>query len=89
MFSRFQPPNPGNAAKEAGHLKLLKNKWFWVGAFALLFALSIDIWAFDLTEPSLFGLPYIVLYVIVLETALFVLFALFARFFWTEEEGEC
>ena len=67
-------------------MRILKNRWFWGLAFGALFALSIDLWAWDWTEPSLFGLPYIMLYIAVLETALFVLFVLFAKFYWTEDE---
>lgn len=67
-------------------MKLLKSKWFWALAFGTLFVLSIDLWAWDWTEPSLFGLPYIILYVAVLEAVLFVLFLLFARYYWTSSE---
>ena len=67
-------------------MKLLKNKWFWAIAFGALFSLSIDLWAWDWTNPSVFGLPYIVVYVIFLETVLFVLFALFIRHYWTERQ---
>jgi len=66
-------------------LRLLKSKWFWIVAFGLLFVASLDVWAWDWTEPSLFGLPYVIVYVIVLEAILFVLFLLFARYYWTEE----
>jgi len=69
-------------------MKLLKSKWFWAIAFGTLFVLSIDLWAWDWTEPSVFGLPYTVVYVIVLETALFVLYALFNKYYWVgHQEG--
>jgi hypothetical protein len=69
-------------------VKLLKSKWFWALAFGALFVLSIDLWAWDWTEPSLMGLPYIVVYVAVLETILFVLFLLFSRYYWTDSEED-
>lgn len=69
-------------------MKLLKSKCFWVVAFGTLFAFSIDLWAWDWSEPSLFGLPYVVTYIAVLEAALFVLFFLFAKYYWIDtEEG--
>lgn len=70
-------------------MRLLRSKWFWFVAFGLLFLFSIDLWAWDWIEPSLFGLPYIIVYTILLEAVLFVLFFLFARYYWTEQrEGE-
>jgi hypothetical protein len=69
-------------------LKLLSSKWFWALAFGALFALSIDLWAWDWTEPSVFGLPYIIVYIVCLEAALFILFWAFARFYWTAKEAE-
>ncbi|HEX9907997.1 MAG TPA: hypothetical protein VGB78_05955 [Thermoplasmata archaeon] len=67
-------------------MRLLRSKWFWVTAFGALFALSIDMWAWDWTEPSAFGLPYVVIYTIILECVLFVLFLLFIRFYWTDSK---
>ena len=66
-------------------MRLLKNKWFWITAFGLLFAASIDIWAWDWIEPSPFGLPYVIVYIIALEAVLFVLFLLFSKYYWVEE----
>lgn len=65
-------------------MKLLSSKWFWAFAFGALFVLSIDLWAWDWTEPSLLGLPYIIVYVAVLETILFALFFLFAKYYWID-----
>ncbi len=67
-------------------MRLLRNRLFWLVAFGLLFVLSIDLWAWDWIEPSLFGLPYIIIYVAFLECALFLLFFLFARYYWVEEK---
>jgi len=67
-------------------MRLLKSKWFWAMAFGTLFVLSIDLWAWDWTEPSVFGLPYTIVYIVLLETALFVLFALFNRYYWVDKE---
>ena len=67
-------------------MKLLRTKWFWAVAFGALFASSIDLWAWDWTEPVVFGLPYTILYVLFLETALFVLYALFNKYYWTEKK---
>lgn len=67
-------------------MKLLENKWFWAVAFGSLFLLSIDLWAWDWTEPVAFGLPYTVVYVIFLETALFAMFALFNRYYWVDHK---
>ncbi|MDQ1371774.1 MAG: hypothetical protein QG582_689 [Candidatus Thermoplasmatota archaeon] len=69
-------------------VRVLRNKWFWVAAFSLLFVLSIDLWAWDWSFPTLFGLPYIVTWIAVLETALFALYLLFARYYWTGDGGE-
>lgn len=70
-------------------MRLLRNRLFWFLAFGLLFALSIDLWAWDWTEPSLFGLPYIIVYTLFLEAVLFVMFYVFAKYYWVEEkEGE-
>ncbi len=69
-------------------MRLLKNRLFWFLAFGLLWVFSIDLWAWDWTEPSLFGLPYIILYTALLEGVLFVLFYLFARYYWVDaKEG--
>lgn len=69
-------------------MRLLRNKLFWFFAFGLLWVLSIDLWAWDWTEPSLYGLPYIILYIALLEGALFALFYLFGRYYWVDaEEG--
>lgn len=70
-------------------MRLLRSKLFWSAAFGAVFALSIDLWAWGWTGPGLFGLPYTIAYVFLLEGALFVLFALFIAFFWTDsaEEG--
>jgi hypothetical protein len=65
---------------------LLRNKWFWAVAFGALFALSIDVWAWDWTGAVFLGIPYTVVYIAVLEAALFVLYVLFARYYWTESE---
>ena len=67
-------------------MKLLKNKWFWFLAFGVLFALSIDIWAWNWTKPSFFGLPYTIVYTAVLEITLFILFWAFIRFYWTDDK---
>lgn len=67
-------------------MKILKNKWFWALGFGLLFIASIDLWAWDWTGPSLFGLPYTIVYVISLESTLFVMFIAFSKYYWTERE---
>lgn len=67
-------------------MKLLRNKWFWAMAFGTLFVFSIDLWAWDWVGPSLFGLPYIIVYTAALEAVLFVLFLLFAKYYWTSSE---
>lgn len=67
-------------------MSVLRDGWFWALAFVVLFALSIDFWAWDWTTPSVFGLPYTIVYVIVLETALFVLYYLFIRFYWSDKQ---
>ena len=67
-------------------MRLLRNKWFWALAFGALFVLSLDLWAWDWVEPSVFGLPYTIVYIIVLEAALSVLFWAFAKYYWTERE---
>jgi hypothetical protein len=69
-------------------LELLKSKWFWIIAFGSLFAASLDLWAWDWTEPSVLGLPYVIIYILVLEAILFVLFVLFAKYYWTAEGSE-
>ncbi|MGD9962337.1 MAG: hypothetical protein AB7S97_00330 [Thermoplasmata archaeon] len=69
-------------------VRVLSSKWFWAAAFSLLFVLSIDLWAWDWSFPTLFGLPYIVTWIAVLEAALFALYLLFARYYWTEDGGE-
>lgn len=69
-------------------VRVLENKWFWVAAFSLLFVLSIDVWAWDWSWPTLFGLPYIVTWIAVLEAALFALYVLFARYYWKDAGGE-
>jgi len=67
---------------------LLKNKWFWAAAFGLLFVASIDLWAWDWTEPDVFGLPYVIVYFAVLEAVLFVMMLAFSKYYWTgPEEG--
>lgn len=68
--------------------RVLGNKWFWAAAFSLLFVLSIDVWAWDWSWPMVFGLPYIVTYILLLEAVLFVMYVLFARYYWTEDGGE-
>jgi hypothetical protein len=75
-------------SSEVGFMKVLKSKGFWVVAFGLLFVLSIDLWAWDWTEPSLFGLPYTIVYVLSLESVLFVMFVAFSKFYWTDHEEE-
>ena len=67
-------------------MKLLKNRWFWFLGFGVLFALSIDLWAWSWTGPSLFGLPYIIVYIAILEAILFVMFWAFIKFYWTDEK---
>jgi fluoride ion exporter CrcB/FEX len=67
-------------------VRVVKSKWFWALAFGALFAASIDLWAWDWTEPSVMGLPYTILYIAVLETLLFALFVLFAKYYWTDEK---
>ena len=67
-------------------MRLLRNKWFWALAFGALFVLSLDLWAWDWVEPSVFGLPYIIVYTMVLEALLFVLFWAFSKYYWTERE---
>ena len=69
-------------------VRLLRVKWFWAVAFGALFALSIDLWAWDWSSPAILGLPYAIVYFVLLEGALFVLFALFIKCFWTGERGE-
>jgi hypothetical protein len=69
-------------------LTVLKSKWFWIVAFGLLFLASLDVWAWNWTRPTVFGLPYVVTYIICLESVLFVLFLLFTKYYWTEEGSE-
>ena len=69
-------------------MKLMKSKWFWAVAFGLLFFASIDLWAWDWTEPDILGLPYLVIYTILLEAILFAMFIAFSKYYWTEpKEG--
>ena len=66
-------------------MHLLRNKWFWIALFSLLFIASIDIWAWGWTGPSILGLPYIILYTIFLEGLLLLSFLIFSRYFWSGE----
>lgn len=69
-------------------MRLLENKLFWFLAFGLIFVLSLDLWAWNWTEPTVLGLPYIIVYTAILEAVLFVLFYLFARYYWVDEKEE-
>jgi len=67
-------------------MRLLRSKWFWALAFGALFVLSIDLWAWDWTEPSVFGLPYLIVYIVFLEGVLFALFWAFSKYYWSAEK---
>ncbi|MDG6224138.1 MAG: hypothetical protein QCI82_01340 [Candidatus Thermoplasmatota archaeon] len=66
-------------------MELLRNKWFYVATFSLIFILSIDLWTWGSTSPAFFGLPHVIIYTMALEGVLFISFILFARYFWTTE----
>lgn len=68
-------------------MDLLRSKWFWFCAFAALFVLSIDLWAWDWSWSTVFGIPYIIVWIVVLEAALFVMYVLFIRYYWTDDAG--
>jgi len=60
--------------------KKMKTLWFLI--FAILFLLSIDFWAWNKTEPFIFGLPFWVIYILILTLSLSFFYYLFCRYFW-------
>jgi len=70
---------------ESGWFKDTKHL-FWMIIFVSFFILAIDIWNWGFSEPLVLGLPYWIIYHIVLTVSLSVIFWLFARAEWREQD---
>jgi len=58
----------------------------WSFIFVCFFLLSLDFWNWNLASPLLFGLPYWIIYHMVLTVCLSVVFWLFATAEWREQD---
>ncbi len=59
-----------------------KNKFFWLIVFLIVFSASVDIWWWNSAQPLVFGLPFWVLYFILLTLTLSCVFYFFAKYHW-------
>jgi len=60
------------------------NKLVWFTIFALVFLLSLDFWNWGKSKPFFLGLPFWIIYFIILTLSLTPLFYLFSRDIWRE-----
>ncbi|KAA0012349.1 hypothetical protein B6U81_01315 [Thermoplasmatales archaeon ex4484_30] len=58
----------------------------WWALFALLFFLCIDFWNWSKSEPVILFMPYWMWYIFVLCFVMAMVFALFAKYEWREEQ---
>ncbi|MGM0510436.1 MAG: hypothetical protein ACQESD_04840 [Thermoplasmatota archaeon] len=66
--------------------RLVKNRYFWIGVFGILFFLSLDFWAWNVDE-LLFGfLPVWVLWLMTLQWLLSISIFFFTKKYWIKED---
>ncbi|MDH7517031.1 MAG: hypothetical protein QHH19_01610 [Candidatus Thermoplasmatota archaeon] len=63
-----------------------KKNFVWYFLFIGLFLLSLDFWAWNTSKPLILGLPFWVWYLLVLTLSLSLMFYVFTRFYWREED---
>ncbi len=63
-----------------------KKNFVWYLLFIGLFLLSLDFWMWKVSEPLMLGLPFWMWYLFVLTLSLSLVFYVFTRFYWREEE---
>ena len=56
----------------------------WVVGFAAILLLSLDFWNWGRAYPLVFGMPYWVVFFILLNLLLSVFYLLFGRLYWRE-----
>jgi len=59
-------------------------KPIWFTIFTIMFVLSLDFWNWNKSKPFFFGLPFWILYFIVLTLSLALLFYVFSKNAWRE-----
>jgi len=63
-----------------------KTNVVWYLIFIGLFLLSLDFWWWEKSEPFVFGLPFWVLYLIILTLITSLAFYLFSKYYWRDEK---
>lgn len=63
-----------------------KDNFVWYLFFITIFLLSIDFWNWGESKPVFLGLPFWIWYLFFLTIFLSVLFFIFSKFFWREDE---
>lgn len=63
-----------------------KKNVVWYLLFSLVFVLSMDFWGWNKSKPFIFGLPFWVVYFLLITLVVSVIFYLFARFYWGESQ---
>ncbi len=58
----------------------------WYLVFIGLFLLSLDFWWWRQSEPLMFGLPFWVVYLLILTLITSVAFYLFSKYYWRDAQ---
>jgi len=61
-----------------------KSNFLWYLLFVGLFLLSLDFWNWGQSEPLILGLPFWVIYLLVLTLSVSLAFYAFSRFAWRD-----
>ena len=68
-----------------GSLVQRKKQIVWILIFIILFVCALDIWNWGKTYPLFLGLPFWIVYHIVLTVIVGIIFYLFTLYVWRQE----
>ena len=63
-----------------------KTNVVWYLVFIGLFLLSLDFWWWEKSEPLVFGLPFWIVYLIILTIITSIAFYLFSKYYWRDDQ---
>lgn len=63
-----------------------KKNGVWYIVFIGIFLLSLDFWWWGQAEPLMFGLPFWVVYLLILTLITSVAFYLFSKYYWRDAQ---
>ncbi len=94
LFDPFPARKPGNGVVSFKVKEMKKTPaWFvynqqmlWVLLFVVCFVLAVDVWNWSYAQPRIFGLPFWIVYHLLLTISLSFIFFVFVRTHWRFED---